>query len=81
MIAAARPPFISAVPRPQTRPSRTTPSNGSRVQSRPGFDDVDVAVEVDARAGPGAGATGDDVDARMIVVVAGGRRGRGRNRR
>src|SRR5665213_1948909 len=34
--AAASPPFMSQAPRPQTLPSLTTPSKGSRVQPLPG---------------------------------------------
>ena len=55
--AATTPAFMSTDPQPWTRPSATTPANGSCVQRRvAGGDDVEVAVEAQPRAGPAPGS-------------------------
>ena len=70
-MAAARPPFMSQVPRPMSLPSRSSPAQGSTRPAMPGLDHVDMPVQVDARAGPAALEAGDDVEARVAVAVAG----------
>ena len=70
MIEAASPPFMSQAPRPNTLPSRTTPANGSTVQSSPGSTTSMWELKWTHGAGPPPVAARHDVDPREAVAVA-----------